>query len=674
MAYDFDAFLKKKGIKGDEYGVNIVNDETENSYDFDSVLDKIDSKAAGEQGYSLPEYRELQKKSQEAYERNKGIKKEKGFGDYAEDVVRGVAGQPFLRKATKGVTAGLNEPVAAGISSLIRKGMGDDKSLGEIYKDTAGNQREDLKRMEEEHPWQSVLGEIAGIAAPGGVFNRIYSGAAKATKLPNAVTEGLPLAKRLGLKVAQTGLRGGLTNLGFGALNELSSESISQDNNWNPVMDFLMGAAGDIVAMPAEKAIDVLSNSKNVKNLIEDLPLLGKLARGGREEAEAEAKRAFDNAKEVYRTNESKRMMQAEADAEIAKKNAVDSFKTLIQRDPSDAAQTLFKKIKDVDIKLGKEYGEIIDPIMNKYRLYKVDASPFRQEVDDILSRYGVIDETGKIDLKSMKEFLDFDPETKSLVEKLVSFRNGLNDDASISKLERGVKTLQKAAKFQKGAGYRSASEETLGDLSRRLKDFMTDQISQFASPEEMAAIQGAKAKFAEGKKTLKDPLKVIGRFESKPARIAVNLRSQFPDTTMQNLIKFDPSLKDEFSELFLNNLTSQSVSPRKFTKEIDYFGGRENNPDNNRELLKNILGEERFNQLETAEKNLHESAVPWKKKYVPDAPPQLKEIPPGDIEELYDALAKWAKIPRETRNYLGVAPIPMLASPFLSKALTDRN
>lgn len=201
-----------------------------------------ENKDAAEAGFSVPEYRELHKKSQEAYERNKGIKKEKGFGDYAEDVVRGVAEQPFLRKATKGATLGLNEPVAAGISSLIRKGMGDDKSLGGIYKDTAGDQREDLKRMEEEHPWQSTLGEIAGIVTPGGAYNRLLGAAGKAIKVPGMATESLPFLQKLALKGAQ----GGVANLGAGSIDKVSSEAIGEDLKWNPAMDFLLGIAGDV--------------------------------------------------------------------------------------------------------------------------------------------------------------------------------------------------------------------------------------------------------------------------------------------------------------------------------------------------------------------------------------------------------------------------------------------
>jgi len=668
MAYDFDSYLQKKGIS--EASAPAARPTSA----LDAVADRIEEAEAQDQGYSLDEYRDLKRKSQEYSEKRRSQKKEKGFGDYAEDVVRGVADQPFLRSFTKGATAGLSEPVAAGLSSLILKGMGEDASVKDVYSDVAGNQREDLERMAAENPWQTAGGEIAGLAAPGGVFGRLFGAAGKAA--PKLATEGAPLAQRLGAKALEAGTRGGLANLGYGAVKEASSEALGQDEKWNPAMDFGLGAAGDIAALPAEKALQVLGSSKNIKNFVEGIPGLGGLAKGGREEAESAAKKTFENAKESYRAGETERMMRAEADAIQNQRKSVEDFKNLIQENPTASAQKLFGKLKSVDAKIGKEYGDVVDPIMSKYRLRKVDATPFQAEVDNILNRFGVIDEAGQVDPKSMEGFLDFDPESKDLVNKLVSFKDGLTGDTSISKLERGVKALQKAAKFQKGTGYRSGTEETLGDLSRRLKDFMTDQISAVASPDEVAAIQGAKAKFAEAKNALKEPLKVIGRYESKPARIAANLRSQFPDTTMQNLMKLDPSLKDEFGELFLNNLTSQSVSPRKFTKEIDYFGGGESGSDNSRDLLKNILGEERFSQLEGAEKNLHEAAVPWKKKYTPAPPPQLADIPPGQIEEIYDLLSGLARAPGKIKNGLGAGASPQALSmlaPFLSPRLQEQ-
>lgn len=734
MAYDFDSYLQKKGIS--ESSAPAARPKGA----LDAVADRIEEAEAKDQGYSLDEYRDLKRKSQEFYEKRRGQKKEKGFGDYAEDVVRGVADQPFLRSFTKGATAGLSEPVAAGLSSLILKGMGENASTKDIYSDVAGGQREDLEKMAAESPWQTAGGDIAGIAAPGGVFGRLFGAAGKAA--PKLAGKGAPILQRMGSKMLEAGTRGGLANLGYGAVKEASSEALGQDEEWNPLLDFGLGAAGDILALPAEKALQVLGSSKNIKNFIEGIPGIGGIAKGGREEAEAAAQKAFnnkreaykaleaerrakfdtdfenqreaykaaerarrdqfdtdfDNRREGYKAREQDRMMQAEADAKIKKDEIIESFKTLAKRDPTPSAQKLFEKIKSVDLKLGKDYGEAVDPIMGKYRLKKVDATPFQSEVDNILSRFGVIDDAGKVDLESMEGFIDFDPESKELINKLVSFKEGLTGDTSISKLERGVKALQKAAKFQKGVGYRSGTEETLGDLSRRLKDFLTDRISEFASPEEVAKIQAAKAAFAEGKKILQDPLKVIGRFDSRPGRVARNLQSQFPNTAMQNLMKLDPTMNQEFADLFLANLVGSSRSPAKFTKEINYFGGDPLGETRNLDLLKQILGEERFGQLQASEQALHEASVPWQKnytrnpvpkkgrlepapaprkgKYTPTPPPQLADIPPGKMEEIYDLLSGLARAPGKIKNGLGAGASPQALSmlaPFLSPRLQEQ-
>jgi len=734
MAYDFDSYLKKKGINEQSAPVERPKGS------MDAVVDRIEEAEAKDQGYTLDEYRDLKRKSQEYYEQRRKVKKEKGIGDYAEDAVRAVADQPFLRSFSRGATAGLSEPVAAGISSLILKGMGEDASLKDVYSDVAGGQREDLAQMEQEHPWQTAGGELAGVAAPGGAFSRIFGAAGKAAPAL-ALGKDASMAQRIGAKAMEAGTRGGLANIGYGAAKEASSEAIGEEKDWNPALDFGLGAVGDIAMLPVEKALGTFASSKNVKNFIENSPV-GKLFSGGREQAEAAARdtyqakkdiydaleverkakfdtdfenqkgaykaneRArrdkfdtdFENQKEAYKTSEQQRTMQAEADAKIKKDEIVESFKDLIKNDPTPSAQKVFQKIKSADLKLGKEYGEVVDPIMGKYRLRKVDSTPFKNQVDDILNRFGVVDEAGNVDLKSMEGFLDFDAESKGLIDKLVSFKEGLTPETSISQLERGVKALQKAANFKKGTGYRSAGEETLGDLSRRLKDFLTDQISTFASPDEVAALQGAKAKFAEGKRILKEPLKVVGRFESKPARIARNFQSQFPDTTMQDLMKLDPSMKDEFSDLFLSNLVGSSTSPRKFSKEINYFGGDPTGESRNLELLKNILGDERFAGLEASEKALHEAAVPWQKNYVPEpaprksrfesapaprkgsyipeAPPQLADIPPGKVEEFYDLLSSLARSPGKAKTKLGAESTPPfldVLAPFLSPRLQEQ-
>lgn len=654
------------------YGVTEFDDEKQ----AEAYFQNEKAQRAADQGYTVPEYEALEQKSRDAYEARRKVKKEKDFGDYAKAAVKGIANQPILRKFTEGATAGLSEPVAAGISTLIRKGMGDDASLGDVYSDVAGDQREDIAKIEKKNPGQALLGEVLGVAAPGGAYSRLFGGAGKASELANFAGPGSSLMRRVGSKAVGAGLRGGLANLGYGALNEASSEALGQDEKWKPAMDFLLGAAGDVLALPAEEALKHFSKASSVKKAAESIPGLGNWLKSGREDAEKAAKDVFENAKETYRAGEKERLFKAEADSIEGKRKSVEDFKSLIGKDPTTAAQNFFSKLQKADTRLGKEYGDAIDPIMSRYRLKKIDATPFKAEVDDILGRFGVIDESGKLDLEAMDGFLDFDPDSKALVGKLANFRNSLADETSIAKIERGVRALQKAANFQKGVGYRSATEETVGELSRRLKDFMTDQISTFASPEEVAKIQGAKAKFSEGKKILKEPLKLVGRYGARPERIAVNLRSQVPASAMQDLAKLDPSMNEEFSDLFLNFLTQSSTSPRKFTKEIDYFGPS-SGEQRSRDILKGILGEEKFAQLEGAEKNLHEAAVPWKKKYVPEAPPQLKDVPPGELDELYQTLSQWAQSPKNARKKLGAESMPPILSilaPFLSQTLLKKR
>jgi hypothetical protein len=125
-----------------------------------------------------------------------------------------------LRKFTQSATAGLSEPVAAGISAGITKAfpsqsqreLGEDqKSLDSLYQEFRGQQKEDLAKQEEDNPLAAMAGNMAGFLAPG-AFSQIYKGAGK------VVGKAAPILSKIPSKLAQKGIEGALRGGGAAAV------------------------------------------------------------------------------------------------------------------------------------------------------------------------------------------------------------------------------------------------------------------------------------------------------------------------------------------------------------------------------------------------------------------------------------------------------------------------
>lgn len=731
------------------YGITEFEDEKQ----AEDYFKNEKNQRAADQGYTVPEYEELEKKSRDIYEQKRkvGTKGEKDIGDYAFDalkvlnpllnkkVVRGVAEQPILRNFAKDATWGLTEPVSAGITTGIRKAMGDDESLADIYRDVTSDQKATSKKINEENPGQAALGSVLGFMAPGGLTDRAYKTVTGATQLPLMAAEKVPLM----VKVAQRALQGGAAGLAAGAGNELSSELNLEDEKWHPVRDFLLGAAGDtIVGMPAEAAVSKLSHSPTVRYLVENyLPWVGKARRGARIESEEGANKAYqaaldeykaaeaakkskietdfenvknnyrtsndakrsqietdyENARQNYRTNEEMRRMQAEADATINQREAVRKFQDLI-KEPEDVAAPV-GRFQDIlskeDRKLSQSYEDMIGNLMRENANKEYDTSPIIDEVSGILDSLKV-NNKAKSTASALERYLDegasaseppkqlnkiFSPEFKELTSILSNIKNSFGEGTTVKEIDLLRQQLGELAKFGKNPSDRGKLEKISGKLYDTSKEHLNQVFEDLMGPEGAERIAAYKKNFAT-----KKPLIKGGQALAKlPAeRQVVSLRSKLPASKAIPLVEEFPELKEPITEMFLSMLSQHSVAPRKFTKEINYYG---------RENLKKIMGDETFGALEATEKNLHEAAVPWKKKYkpgeapkkekflperppqkakyVPEAPPKLSE---PQMEQLYQTLAEWARLPAKAKKKFGTNGIGAIFGPMMSQYFNSRE
>jgi hypothetical protein len=150
----------------------------------------------------------------------------------------------FLRKGTQSATAGLSEPVAAGLSTAATFDPWKNKisDIPDLYNKFRQNQRVSLTKLERENPYASGAGTITGLVAPNGAFNQLYKGAGALTgAVGKGLTNAAPiLEKTPGIvsKLGNAGLTGGLANLGYETINPESTDT--------PLSSFEKGAEANI--------------------------------------------------------------------------------------------------------------------------------------------------------------------------------------------------------------------------------------------------------------------------------------------------------------------------------------------------------------------------------------------------------------------------------------------
>lgn len=144
----------------------------------------------------------------------------------------------FGRKLGQSASIGLTEPVAAGISTAIEKGLGADKGWGDLYNQNRQRQYKSLNKQTEQNPISSMAGNVTGLVGPGGM-NQLFKGAGAITEglgsaLPEAPAAIQALAKNspnianLIKSVAGGATQGALSNAAYQSINPESQESLGQ--------------------------------------------------------------------------------------------------------------------------------------------------------------------------------------------------------------------------------------------------------------------------------------------------------------------------------------------------------------------------------------------------------------------------------------------------------------
>ena len=421
-----------------------------------------------------------------------------------------------------------------------------------------------------------------------------------------------------------------LIGTGIDQLENPDFNRIGSDIKTNAGMDLFLRGLATGGRKTGEGIYNFLKNPKRNQEFIDtttsSIPFFGKI----KDRLKGNASK---NAEELYKTEEAIRKAKhdsgvyelmsqyedQEAKRQIAhqleKRDAVESFKGLINNDGTSAAENLKKILDDRSLALSRQYDEAVTPVMQRYAGIEINPQNTVSKIDELLKQYQLVDDAGKPSVKALNDL--FDPEIKSTGQSLLKSRKKLSGNPTIQDLELANRQFGDIANF--GKPVKSSKEKIFGNLYHQGRNDLTDALEKAASPGELQALLGAKQNYASNKGLLDEMLKTF----NKPSdRLAVNLRSKIPGSKISELVDKIPESKDPLSDLFLNMLTQSSSSPRKFTKEIDYYG---------RDVLENLLGKEKFKQLIDAEKRLHKSNIPFKKSIRP-TPIPYKEAPKPEL------------------------------------------
>lgn len=162
------------------------------------------------------------------------------------------AAATFLRKGTQAATFGLSEPVAAGASALIAKGIDPEKPIGGLYDQFRDKQKASLDRQVQDNKAAGIAGDVAGLVAPGGLANGVFKGVGSLTSAGGRAVENL--APRLAEKTPAflKWLTGAATE---GALGGGIAAGINPDDNASALQGAELGAASNAALGTVGKAL-----------------------------------------------------------------------------------------------------------------------------------------------------------------------------------------------------------------------------------------------------------------------------------------------------------------------------------------------------------------------------------------------------------------------------------
>ena len=371
-----------------------------------------------------------------------------------------VANQPFLRSFANSAAAKTVEPIAAGLSALAEKplqwaGRVPDRSVGAAYKHYRGEQQDVQDEQKAEHGGQTLLGDIAGVVAPGGVFNRAFAVTNKATAPIAAAGEkmmekGAPALSKIGGWLTKYAVRPVLR----GGSAQVATEAVNPESNIYKDPKYLataaaMGAVGDAggeIGMQGLKGLGTVG--KGILNYgvagLKGIPGVGDVI-------EEFSKKRAGKAVEAFKEGASKLGKQVGAD------------------DVLTAGEGFQEGTGAVNDAMFKEYKAIRDPVMKKFSGDTASVKNLREHIAGALDDAGVLDAKGSIDFNSP---IFHGPDAADY-KLLARYSESLNSNPTMKELDNLIKGFGNRANF--GASERTPMQRIYGKLYGGGRDDLLD-------------------------------------------------------------------------------------------------------------------------------------------------------------------------------------------------------
>lgn len=559
-----------------------------------------------------------------------------------------------LREYASAATAGLIEPVAAGVSAAAEEplqwaGVLPERSIGESYRDYRQKGREDVQALREANPNAALVGTMAGVMSPGAAFSRIYKGL-------GGLGKGMKLMKGKEAnalrRIVEESIRAGTANTVYQQLDpdaRRGFDKIAEEFG----LGAAFGAGGSVLGHYGGKATRFLKESATEGKMG---PSLQKLARGklGWMKSTEQAKMTQGHKAKVAEDKEVFRQMKdAAKEAKVQEKQAsLEHVQGLKAADDITVGQNLDDAVKQYELSFGKDLQTISGKVMRRHGMKKVGVDKSRKAINSMLKKEGVMDRKGNI----LRDEIDniYHPERKKFYTELADLSERLVKNPSLQTLNRTKQAIQDFAEF--GKFDRSQWQKLYGKLSHSVKENLDDAIETLAG-KEGKSFKAARAKYAERVPNLKKLKKATRKPNMED--IVSGAKSSLKPETIDATLKQAPELKKPLADAVYNNIINRAKSLRALKQMVKDYG---------KPRLKALLSKEQYASLDDAIARMEKAGKPLGYYAPPQALPK-PEIEFSQINKIVDYLKSIDPSISEKIAERAIVPL----APALSRGFSGR-
>lgn len=487
---------------------------------------------------------------------------------------------PTARSFARGATAGISEPLSAGVGSLIAKGIQGEqkispqttggvpewlqqpaeKGIPEIYDEMSSRGSQELREMEKKHPYQTTIGNIAGLVSPGGVFSQ-------GTKLAGKAAGAIPGLVSGASKVARYGIQSGLANTIYQGIDNASGKAMGENRKWSPGKDFAEGALYDVglrsIGPLTEKVISPIASG--AKSFVGD-----NLSRVSAMVKSLPGVKGLSQAADEIKANKFTRNLES-----IAQKVGADDRVTVGNNFKGAVAGE--KKA------LSQSWDDLVTPVLKEHGGKKASVDGIQAEIKKAFQDYSLVDDAGNINLAPLEKLPPGDPTRKSL-QQLAEYSETLaNNPPTVSELNLIKRSLQGMADF--GKMNKDPSAKMFSDIARSARKSLEDNIRTLSG-------EAGAEQFNRGMKeyaTKAPQLQKLAKIASKEPEKIPSLVRRMEGTGISQAVDTVPGLKTPMQKVVVSQILQASNNPKKLSKVINQYG---------REQLKNILDQDTLKSL----------------------------------------------------------------------------